>query len=145
MDTTRTWKSVVGGILSVVAGAMHIFGWLGIGLYINSAHRIMGTELTDPRRAAIWLLLFPLLLLSIVAVIGGIAALNRKAWGLALAGSICAIFSPMTWFLGVLATIFIALSRNEFVQRLSPASPPPQPPPPPPPPSQIPEPPPPAL
>jgi hypothetical protein len=45
-------------------------------------------------------------------IIAGIYALQRKKWGLALAGSIVAIFGSS--IMGVLATIFIALSKDEF-------------------------------
>jgi hypothetical protein len=49
---------------------------------------------------------------GIFSLIGGIFALQRKHWGLALAGSIFAFFP--TFILGVLAIIFTAISKNEF-------------------------------
>lgn len=57
------------------------------------------------------------LLLAILATIGGIYALQRRYWGLALAGSIAAIlvFFPT----GIAAIIFVALSRNEFDHKSS--------------------------
>jgi hypothetical protein len=55
----------------------------------------------------------PLIILGIVAIVGGIYALLRKIWGLALAGSICALIGP--WFiLGILAIIFVSLGKREF-------------------------------
>jgi len=55
----------------------------------------------------------PLIVLGIITIIGGIYALLRKIWGLALAGSICALVGP--WFvLGILAIIFVSLSKREF-------------------------------
>ena len=50
------------------------------------------------------------IMISIVAVAGGLCALKRRAWGLALAGSICSVFC----WLGIPAIIFIALSKQEF-------------------------------
>jgi hypothetical protein len=44
--------------------------------------------------------------------VGGIYALKRKVWGLALAGCICALIGP--WILGIPAIIFVALGKNEF-------------------------------
>ena len=41
----------------------------------------------------------PSLVLGIIAILGGIYALRRRIWGLALAGSICAL-SPLGLFLG---------------------------------------------
>jgi len=51
---------------------------------------------------------------GILALVGGIYALRRKTWGLALAGSICATLSLYTWFLGIIAIIFTARSKSEF-------------------------------
>jgi len=49
---------------------------------------------------------------SILAIVGGIRALRKKTWGLALAGSIGALFGSSP--LGVAAIIFTALSKSEF-------------------------------
>jgi len=49
--------------------------------------------------------------LGIVAVIGGISAIRRKSFGLSLAGAICALPSV---FEGILAVIFISISKKEF-------------------------------
>ena len=49
-----------------------------------------------------------------VAVIVGTFALRRRTWGLALAGAICALFPPHVALLGILAIIFVALSKDEF-------------------------------
>jgi uncharacterized membrane protein HdeD (DUF308 family) len=53
-----------------------------------------------------------LLAAGILAIVGGIYALKRKKWKLALAGSIAAFFGSSP--LGVAAIIFTALSKNEF-------------------------------
>ena len=53
-----------------------------------------------------------LLIVGILPIIGGIYALQRRKWGLALAGSIAAIFGSS--LMGILATIFTALSKDEF-------------------------------
>ena len=122
----RTWKPIAGGILSIVAGVIHFIGWLGISLVFPATSSQFGYNVPN----AVLFLIIPLVILAIVAIAGGIFALMRKAWGLALAGAICAIFSPLTWFLGVIATIFIALSKDEFDRPVSPLppSPPPAPP-----------------
>jgi len=52
---------------------------------------------------------------GIVAIVGGICALRRTAWGLALAGSICAVVGPsFIPVLGVLAITFVSLGKGEF-------------------------------
>ena len=49
---------------------------------------------------------------GIMAIIGGYHALRRIEWGWALAGSILAI--PIGIPLGIISTVFLAQSRNEF-------------------------------
>jgi len=44
--------------------------------------------------------------------VGGIYALGRRVWGLALAGSICALVG--FGILGILAIIFVILGKGEF-------------------------------
>jgi uncharacterized membrane protein len=55
----------------------------------------------------------PLIVLGIVAIVGGIYALRRRLWGLALAGSICALLGPWA-LLGILAIVFVSLGKGEF-------------------------------
>jgi hypothetical protein len=52
-----------------------------------------------------------LLALGILAVTGGILAIRRKMFGLSLAGAICAL---PTGILGILAVIFVSLTKREF-------------------------------
>jgi len=58
------------------------------------------------------ILLIPFVALAFLAIFGAISALQRKRWGLALAGSI--ITSLPFNLLGVAALVLIALSKNEF-------------------------------
>ncbi len=53
----------------------------------------------------------PLLVPGMLAVVGGVSALKRKSFGLSLAGAICALLSGL---LGMLAVVFVSLSRKEF-------------------------------
>ena len=47
-------------------------------------------------------------------IVGGIFALRRRVWGLALAGAICAFLVPAGFILGILAIIFVAMGKREF-------------------------------
>jgi hypothetical protein len=49
---------------------------------------------------------------GVVAIVGGIAALNRRRWGWALAGSIAALFGFFP--IGIAAVIFTVLAQPEF-------------------------------
>jgi hypothetical protein len=106
---TKTWKPTVAGILSILAGAASLL--IGVGSLARGA--LVGRLMWHWR----WEVLAVLALaLGIVAIIGGIAALRRQAWGLALAGAICALFPPHLSVLGILAIIFISLAKPEFGQ-----------------------------
>jgi len=63
---------------------------------------------------ALGLLGWPALALGVVAIVGGVMALQRTRWSLALVGAICALLIPPPFILGILAIVFIALSREEF-------------------------------
>jgi len=102
----KTWKPTTAGILSIISGASGIiFGLLAFARAhsVERAFRHIGLDFIG----------FMLLVLGILAITGGIYALLRKVWGLALAGAICAILSP-GWIMGVLATIFLSISKDEF-------------------------------
>ena len=49
---------------------------------------------------------------SAIPLMGGIYAVQRKNWGLALAGSIVAILSSIP--VGITSTVLVALAKNEF-------------------------------
>ena len=113
----KTWKPTAAGVLNVIAG---VFGFVG-GLVLIIFGSASGAFLDYFgfgvfQWVPVTLILatgIPLLILGILALIGGIYALRRKVWGLALAGSIATVlFSQL---LGILAIIFVALSEDEFV------------------------------
>ena len=113
----KTWKPTVAGVLNVVAGVLGLVGGLVLvifgsagGVFLNyfGVGVLQWIPITFLLATGI-----PLLILGILALVGGIYALRRKVWGLALAGSIATVlFSQL---LGTLAIIFVALSEDEFV------------------------------
>lgn len=103
--TEKTWKPTVAGILCIVSGA---FGCL-YGIAISVLGGVLGALGGVPLLSAIGA---PLIVVGIVAIIGGVYALKRRVWGLALAGSICALFCG--GLLGILAIIFVILGKGEF-------------------------------
>jgi hypothetical protein len=102
----KTWKPTVAGILAIIAGALEVI----IGLLFSTGVGILGGIFGMGWLSVIFA---PLIVIGIIAIVGGIYALLRKIWGLALAGSICALIGP--WFLlGILAIIFVSLGKREF-------------------------------
>ncbi|MBM3172593.1 MAG: hypothetical protein FJZ85_02560 [Chloroflexi bacterium] len=116
MAGKRTWMSSVAGILDIICGAFALFGSgvLAIIGTIGGAILSQVAPTIPPAVVAVILsaLAAPLAIMGILAIVGGIFALQRKGWGLALAGSIVAFFG--SWFLGIAAIVFTALAKEEF-------------------------------
>ncbi len=112
-----TWRPTVAGVLEIVAGAMQLV--TGAAVILAAGLVAGGMNIGDMPGAfflvplpLIALVGLPLILLGVVTLLGGISALQRKRWGLALAGGICALlFSTL---LGVLSIVFVVMSRDEF-------------------------------
>jgi hypothetical protein len=101
----KTWKPTTAGILCIIAGAISVIA----GIVIAALGGI-GWFFGIPWISAIGA---PAIVVGIIAIVGGSAALRRRVWGLALAGSICALLPPWT-ILGILAIIFVSLGKGEF-------------------------------
>lgn len=109
--------SIIGGVVELVAG--------GIVLVIVR-HIMVGGPL-QPIPHIPWmpgleiqLVFFPgrvitvgilIMVLGAIGIAGGISAMSRKSYGLSVAGAVCAL--PTVLF-GILAVIFVALSKREF-------------------------------
>jgi hypothetical protein len=114
------------GVLSIISGVIHllgaifvlIFGWLGDGFFNILWYGMVGTPLTPITQPVAQELqttvAIPVIILSILAIIGGIYAIKSKVWNLALIGSICGAL--LTWFLGLPAIILTVVSKNKFQQ-----------------------------
>jgi hypothetical protein len=102
----QAWMPVAAGILTIVAGVVDFF----VGLIFGAIGHTVGFF------TGIWglgALGLPHIILGIIAVIGGIFAVQRKVWLMALVGAICALMWPLT-LLGILSIIFVSLSQKEF-------------------------------
>jgi hypothetical protein len=119
LDMAQTSKATVAGVLDVVAGISGIVGGIPLLVLALVGSGVLGSVAEPELKplAVVPLALFlPVALLcflgGLLAIIGGIAALNRSRWGLALAGSIAALFGFFP--LGVAALIFTILAEPEF-------------------------------
>ncbi len=115
----KTWKPVAGGICSIVGGAFAAIGGVLLGFFgmwtTGMMSGMWGNYQMMPWGTNMFGLFgLPAIVLGGVAVVGGIFAIKRQQWGLALAGAICAVITPMSFVLGAVAVVFIALSRGEF-------------------------------
>lgn len=116
-------NSKVGGILSVITGSI---GFMGLIITVISLSAMAdktsfnsyysGTmtyeEYVSFTHIFISLALSFGIVFSGLALAGGILALKKKLWGLALAGSIVSIF--VFFPCGIPAVVFTAMGRQEF-------------------------------
>jgi hypothetical protein len=118
----NTWKSTLAGVLSIVAGVLSSIGFLAMIVavaVIGSSEVVLDAFRDAGISGDISLVQTILIIVAIfsaitatLALIGGIFALQRKRWGWALAGSIAAILCSSP--LGIAATVFTAISKDEF-------------------------------
>ena len=101
------WKPTAAGVLAIIGGALNILVALAISLFVPVAAPFRYAFMSIGAIALLWLAA------GVMALIGGIFALQRRHWGLSLAGAVCALVPPAT-LLGIVSTVFVALAREEF-------------------------------
>jgi hypothetical protein len=121
--SSRSGLLTAGGVLSIIGGALEVIGGVIIVVLTIGSRMIFRLPLPPFEPGGWWDYIIPLLpawliiagvpliVLGIIAIIGGVSALRRKSFGLSLAGAICALPSNI---LGILAIIFVSLSKKEF-------------------------------
>lgn len=117
---SKAWKTRTAGILAIVAGSLAAAEWITIAVV---EIRYWGGLPIDGRTGLIATAAFAIVMASaIVAIVGGSFALKRRRWGLALAGSICAIFSVI-WIpillnvpVGIAAIVLVVSGKHQFEQ-----------------------------
>ena len=129
--SNRSGLLTAGGILSIVSGVSEAT-WGAITVSSTIANIELLKVLPSSTFLGInWMIGtgVSIFALGIVAIIGGVSAMRRKIFGLSLAGAICctmpssisfgASLVGLVWavgwlILGILAIIFICLSKKEF-------------------------------
>ncbi|MFC1903857.1 hypothetical protein ACFLW9_03125 [Chloroflexota bacterium] len=117
-----TWKPVVAGILNIIVGIVNLVGVflivilfvaIGSGLLSLSAFiNLIPIWLSGIAQGVLIITGILIAIFSALPLIGGIYAVQRKNWGLALAGSIVAILVSTP--LGIVSTVLVALAKDEF-------------------------------
>jgi hypothetical protein len=115
----KTYKPIVAGILAIVAGAGGVIagffllvGIAAFNLFGRSGGVHIPLGVPNSIMMIITVLAIPFFALAVLAVVGGAFALQRRNWGLALAGSIAALI--ISFVLGATSIVFTVLSKNEF-------------------------------
>jgi len=122
LEMETTWKPVTAGIINITVGILNVLGMFVVIMLIAA---IGGGLLAVGRIAElipIWMsglvqgfmiiIAFIIGILGALPLIGGIYAVQRKNWPLALTGSIVAILSLLP--AGIASTVLIALAKDEF-------------------------------
>ena len=112
----KTNKPIVAGVLNIITSVLGILG--AIAMFIGFT--VVSGNWGIPGMAAIPGFVPGIvlgqgiftLIIAVLALIGGIFAVQRKQWGWALAGSIAAIFG--IFFLGIPAVVLVAISKDKF-------------------------------
>ena len=115
-----TAKPIAAGVLNIITGVLGIIGAISMFIgfsFITNYWNIGGVEfkfIPFPQfiENIILGLAIPALIIAILALVGGIFAVQRKQWGLTLAGSITAIL--ILFPLGIASTVLTAMSKDEF-------------------------------
>ena len=121
--SSRSALLTAGGVLSILGGVLEVIGGgivTGIAIHIIIRGALWPLHIPWVPWGEIGIDFFPpifivagivILVLGAMGIAGGISALNRKSFGLSLAGAICIL---PTVLLGILAIIFVSVSRREF-------------------------------
>ncbi|MFC1942121.1 hypothetical protein ACFLWU_02770 [Chloroflexota bacterium] len=117
-----TWKPLVAGILNIIVGVLNVMILFAVIMLLVAAG---GAVLAFGRIAdliPIWMsgilqgvmiiVAFAIGIFGALPLIGGVNAVQRKNWALALAGSIVAILYIFPF--GIVSTILLVSSREEF-------------------------------
>jgi hypothetical protein len=115
-------RPLIAGILLIIAGLLGLFTW-SMALALDSS--MLQNVLPADSPISIEQLQSILVtcgiigcILSIFALTGGIVAIKRKAWGLAIVGGILGLFTIGPMFLGsiisLVSLILVAISRKDF-------------------------------
>jgi len=113
METTkkRTSMPLIAGILAIIAGGLKLFSVLGLIAF--SFFAIAPPTITRIGPLTLFLGAFiPLVILTALAIVGGVFAIQRKRFGIALTGAIAALL-PFS-LLGLASVILLAISKEEF-------------------------------
>ena len=112
----KTWMPTVAGILDIIAGVFALLGGVGValasGFLMAFRDGFIGVPPVPVIPFNLMIVAIPVIIIGALAIAGGVYALTRRIWGLALAGSIAAFFP--SWPLGIAAIVFTIMSKNEF-------------------------------
>jgi hypothetical protein len=126
-------KSTIGGILSIIAGAIGVVAGLILLMVTFMVSSVFadgsiyyGSGMSEEQMITMLSVIyggmaFLALVGGVLGIVGGIFSVQRKRWGWALTGAIagCITFLP----LGIASVVLVAIGKSEF-NKIEPAYPP---------------------
>ena len=115
----QTMMPMIGGIMLIVAGILSIANWGYILAFFATDPTVAGFMGMVPGLATLVFVCGAIfIVLSIITLLGGVMAMRRKMWGLALVGSILGLFTigffGISSLLSFIALIVLIIARKEF-------------------------------
>jgi len=109
----KTKKPIIGGILSIFSGLLGLLGIFSYAIGFGAPGSGIGKGDMPPFvPSIIYGIPIPAVIIAVLAIIGGLFALQRKHWKWAITGSIAAALSLI--ILGIPAIVLISISKDEF-------------------------------
>lgn len=111
----KTPRPTIAGILNIIIGSSGLLGAFTLFLLVLVTNIDFADYLgifPDFITAVVLFIASVTLLLSLLVLVSGVYALERRYWGLSLAGSIVAMVTGS--LLGIAALILVVVSRDEF-------------------------------
>ena len=115
----------IAGILLIIAGVLALISWISVitmdvSMIDVSVFQELDSTITLEQIQEILVICGTIgCILSIIPILGGILALKRKLWGIALAGGIVGLFTIGPIFassiLALIGLILVATSKKEFL------------------------------
>jgi hypothetical protein len=113
---------VLAGVLLVLAGLLGLLTWasaLAVNTSMIQSFLPPNSPITAEQLQSTLMICGIIgAILSIIALAGGIVALRRRGWGLAILGSILGLFTVGPYFLAsilaLIGLILLVISRKEF-------------------------------
>lgn len=99
-----------GGALLIIAGLLNIGAGIGITVAIEAIEDFF--DFTGAIFAGT-----PMIVIGVITAIGGIVALMRRVWWLAIIGGILGVLPSPGWLFGVPGLILVSISKKEFDYR----------------------------
>ncbi len=108
----KTSKPIIGGILTLLSGALAIFGAMNYAVGFSNSPGFGKGDIPPFVPSIIFGVPLMAIVIGVLAMAGGILAVRRKRWKWALAGAIAGTLSLLP--MGIVAIVLVAISRDEF-------------------------------